>query len=372
MNIADLQVLCLKHHIPFFSYRDPVECSLRIGIQTSSPHVAEISDLTHEILLHAKGFLFSPFDTNVHKRFFIKADFIFGDKVPETISKIIQKNDYPEAKSNTYEDINNLSKIEYQSIVNGIIKRIENGEAEKVVCSRAISANINTSAEEASRLFKNICLQNKNAFAYWIYIPGMPMWLGASPELFLRKNKQTLQTVALAGTKKTKDEWDEKNQVEHIIVADYIEKIFKREGIKDFVREEPTTIKSGTMYHLQTKFRATLENNSVLSSLIRDMHPTPAVCGYPKEAAKKIIEESEKYDRQYYAGYLGMLYGNGDFSLYVNLRCLSLTKNIIKIYAGGGLTKDSKPEDEWKETILKTQTMRHLLSYNLKIYNTRH
>ena len=91
------------------------------------------------------------------------------------------------------------------------------------------------------------------------------------------------------------------------------------------------------------------------------MHPTPAVCGLPKEAAKFFILQNEKYDRTYYSGFLGEINDDFDTELFVNLRCAKIEKNVAQIYVGGGITKESNPEKEWLETHLKTNTIKSIL-----------
>ena len=94
-----------------------------------------------------------------------------------------------------------------------------------------------------------------------------------------------------------------------------------------------------------------------------ELHPTPAVCGIPKDEAFEFIKEHEGYAREYYTGYLGMLSSDPDCSsaLYVNLRCMKYADNKVTVYVGCGITAQSDPEMEWQETIDKCQTMFKIL-----------
>ena len=91
------------------------------------------------------------------------------------------------------------------------------------------------------------------------------------------------------------------------------------------------------------------------------LHPTPAVCGLPKEEAKQFILDNELYNRDFYTGFLGELNLKGQTNLYVNLRCMQLKDNRISIYVGGGITADSNAENEWEETVIKAKVMKNAL-----------
>ncbi|MGA9588739.1 MAG: chorismate-binding protein, partial [Salegentibacter sp.] len=154
----------------------------------------------------------------------------------------------------------------------------------------------------------------------------------------------------------------------------------------------PYTARAGNLLHLRTNIIGSLgpsrgaehqrSESSNLKQIVKALHPTPAVCGLPREAAKKFILENENYDREFYTGFLGELnlkteikrnnnrrnqenqaYASilNQTSLYVNLRCLKLDGGIANIYVGGGITKDSKPSQEWEETENKSQTMKSVL-----------
>jgi len=118
------------------------------------------------------------------------------------------------------------------------------------------------------------------------------------------------------------------------------------------------TVKAGSLVHLRTQIKGDIEKEG-LRSLVNLLHPTPAVCGMPKEKAKQFILENENYNRSYYTGYLGELNmtENKNSHLFVNLRCMEIKNNIAEIYIGGGITKESNPEKEWEETVAKSNIM---------------
>ena len=92
------------------------------------------------------------------------------------------------------------------------------------------------------------------------------------------------------------------------------------------------------------------------------MHPTPAVCGIPKQESLHFIGKNEGYDRGFYSGVVGMLNPDGKTDLYVNLRCANITGHKIVLYAGGGILASSDMESEWQETEEKMKTIGNVIT----------
>ncbi len=143
---------------------------------------------------------------------------------------------------------------------------------------------------------------------------------------------------------------------------------------KTVIVSEPYTFKAGIIAHIKSDITAELHSKDNLGNLINALHPTPAVCGLPKEASQKFILNNEGYERHFYTGFLGEL--NIDFStfrrensdLFVNLRCMEVVTSSdhktanASIYVGCGITIDSIPEKEYIETVNKSMTMRNVLN----------
>ena len=104
----------------------------------------------------------------------------------------------------------------------------------------------------------------------------------------------------------------------------------------------PYTARAGQLVHLKTDFYFLLKNTDHIGDLLQELHPTPAVCGLPKEEAFRFIPDNEGYDRSYYSGFTGWLDTEGHTDIYVNLRCMEI-------------------ESEWTETGDKMNTMRSIL-----------
>ena len=149
---------------------------------------------------------------------------------------------------------------------------------------------------------------------------------------------------------------------EQRLVTNYIIEVFKRFDIRNFQIEGPQTIQAGNAYHLSTKFsfnKSDIINN--IGAFIENFHPTPAVCGLPKEKALELILKTEKHNREYYSGFCGPMNMEGKTDLYVNLRRMKILNDKLALYVGGGLTGKSLPKKEWEETELKSRTLLSLI-----------
>jgi isochorismate synthase len=196
--------------------------------------------------------------------------------------------------------------------------------------------------------------------------------MGASPEILISVDKhEVFRTVALAGTQSNLPEvplsqvaWTQKEIEEQALVSRYIINCFKQIRLREFEEEGPKTVVAGNLLHLRTDFRVDMKATGfpqLGTVMLRLLHPTSAVCGMPKEAALQFILEHEGYDRAFYSGFLGPVNMGGETHLYVNLRCTQWLETEAVLYAGAGITANSVPEKEWRETELKCQTMYRVL-----------
>ncbi len=285
-----------------------------------------------------------------------------NDKVEDSLIEEISKKGplYPEYK---YDLPFETSQQEYLKQAKNIIDSFDK-DFPKAVLSRVQIEN-NPKNFDAGSFFIKLQEVYPNAFCHIINIPGAGTWAGATPETLLRINESSAQSISLAGTKPfqiTDIHWEEKELEEQQIVTDYIESVLKGFEIQDYKKEEVQNLKAGNAIHLATKFgfeRSKIENH--LGDFISQLHPTPAVCGLPKEKALNIILQTENHNREYYAGFCGPINMKEKTDLFVNLRCMKIMKENLAIYVGGGLTAQSDPLDEWDETLLKAETLLSIL-----------
>lgn len=248
------------------------------------------------------------------------------------------------------------NKEEYLQKLEEVIEIIRENNLPKLVLSRR---KIYTDFKEIDlkSSFNNLCKSYPNAFKYLFY-EGETSWMGAFSEVLGKFNKSTheFETMSLAGTIPVVEEWTEKEIEEQKPVSTYIRNILEKYSDSNSIQESETYDHiSGNIKHLRTDFKIKI-NPENLDHLIKDLHPTPAVCGIPKDFCKKIIEKVEKFPRELYAGFIKI--ETQDYIQYfVNLRCARLYKNSFHLFVGGGITAQSNPEKEWRETELKSEAV---------------
>ena len=171
--------------------------------------------------------------------------------------------------------------------------------------------------------------------------------------------------MSLAGTRKagTAEEWSEKDRREQQIVTDYLLDIMSSR-FGEAHANTAETAKAGNVEHLRTWVSSPLPkifSYAELHEFIERLSPTPALCGLPKEEAMSFIKSREDFERGYYGGYLGETTSGKGFHLRVNLRSARVERHRIAYFAGGGITEQSNPEKEWRETEMKIATLREVI-----------
>lgn len=303
------------------------------------------------------SFHISPFDSSISKPFSIPNQTTFGfediDRIVEDAEYFLSPYKLPESSTNREHHSKEISEI--KSFING-------NPRHKVIAAKAIVGKEGIDIRES---FMNLRKNRPDAFVFLFHTPQTGTWLGASPELLLSFNGKEFRTVALAGTRPagTTGEWTKKNRDEQNIVENYILDIFRRNHLETSV-STPKTRNAGNIEHLITEFVASSPSMPTLheiSSLLDDLSPTPALCGFPKDRALEVIRRSEDFERAYYGGYCGPVDKNGNFIFHVILRSIWITPDGWCMFAGGGITYLSECEEEWYEAEKKAESVIGLL-----------
>ncbi|MDP3312494.1 chorismate-binding protein [Lutibacter sp.] len=339
--------------IPFAVYRKPNDKVVTSYIQKND-EVYFLDDF------EKSGFVFAPFNS-------LENSIIF----PIDCCKIIKASSFDtlvvDNIKNTdvvFEDSEVLKKNHLKLVQKGI-DFIKSGFAKKIVLSR--KEIINVEAISIVTIFEKMLLNYQNAFVYCWFHPKIGLWLGATPEKLLEISNKTIKTVSLAGTQlklenfnHLETKWGEKELEEQQIVTDFMVEQLKTH-VDKISLNGPISVTAGKMVHLSTTISGEMIKPYFLKNIINCLHPTPAICGFPKDKSLKFIIENEGYHREFYSGYLGELNVSKKTELFVNLRCMKVKENTVALYVGGGITSQSEPQKEWEETVFKTQTIKAIL-----------
>ena len=251
-----------------------------------------------------------------------------------------------------------VTKTKYLEQAESYIDKIKSSEVDKAILSRV--KKVDVKKQDLEKIFDDICLTYPNAFVYLISSSSFGTWLGASPEVLLKVDNKNAFTMSLAGTKNNKEkEWTTKELEEQGYVTKYIKNTISNFKIQNLKLKGPYTHSAGPVFHLRTDFDFIIEQSDIIR-LLDGLHPTPAIAGLPVKESVKMINQIEKHSRSLYSGFIGRV-GEGKSDLFVNLRCCQIIGNQGYLYLGGGLTKDSIPEDEWLETENKSMTLINIL-----------
>lgn len=323
------------------------------------------------------GFLVNRFDDNHPSApFHISADIqITNDSVEinpvisdQQIDEFLEALNEPEKniKEIQAETIDNPSSNQFEDQVASAVRHIRNEDFEKVVLSRFKDIPI-PKEFKVWNFFKTISADYPASFCSITFIPNHGLWIGASPELLISESQSNFKTIALAGTKSLKPDqtlseiaWTQKEIEEQALVSRYIINCFKKIRLREFHEHGPKTVQAGNLVHLKTEFEVKYDEvsfDNLGEQMLELLHPTSAVCGMPIGDTKPWVKEVEKYDREFYAGFLGPVHVQNEINLFVNLRCLKIQDDIIRLYAGAGITEDSIPSKEFEETEMKMNVL---------------
>lgn len=343
----------LAESLPFVLYAKPNSDAI-VGFFQQDYHVYQTNDYLD------KGFVFAPFDGEENVFFPVENCEVVIDSLTNLeVTFGLYEDDFPSDETKNF----------HINLVDKGIAAIQSGQLKKVVLSRKETIAIPNI--DFMLMYKRLLKAYPTAFRYLFFHPQIGFWMGATPEQLVKQKQQSVYTVALAGTQVKANikevVWEEKEKEEQKIVTDFILSSLKP-LTSEIKYSEPYTVQAGSLFHIKTDIEATLNQPEDFVAVLKALHPTPALCGMPKQEAKDFISKNEGYDREFYSGFLGELHYNAqtktvqESDLFVNLRCMQLGFNQVHLYLGGGITASSNPEMEFLETVNKSKTIKKVLA----------
>jgi isochorismate synthase len=260
----------------------------------------------------------------------------------------------------------------FEESVARALTRIRAGKLEKVVLAREVRVE-SPRAHEPAAIYGALRELFSSCFCFCCGSPE-GAFLGASPELLVRRSGAGAATVALAGsTRRSADPAVDdhlgeqllrsvKDRREHDIVVRRIERTLRGQAVWVEAAPEPGLVKVANIQHLATPIHAQLSEPRSAVELAGLLHPTPAVGGEPRDPALAAIAELEELDRGWYAGPVGWMDAAEDGEFCVAIRSALLRDRDAHLFAGNGIVADSDPEAELAETEIKLDALLPLLA----------
>jgi len=261
----------------------------------------------------------------------------------------------------------NTSKNKFLAMINKAKKYIKLGDIFQVVLSQRFEAEL---TKKPIEIYKKLRVTNPSPFMFFFNFQDFQI-IGASPEILvrLRDNKITIRPIA--GTRprgKTKKEDlyyekdllnDKKELSEHLMLLDLgrndAGKVSKINSVR--VTESFIIEKYSHVMHIVSNVIGKYNNKfSKFKSLLAGF-PAGTVSGAPKIRAMEIIDELETSKRKVYAGGIGYFAANGEFDTCIALRTAIAKNNKFYVQAGAGIVADSKPKNEYEETVNKAKAL---------------
>ncbi len=339
----------IQNDLPFSLFNQPDDATVFLYYQTDNTLFTS-SELDFE------GFVIAPFHWD--------GSFTF---IPNTHQLTISKQDllaYFKGKDQQNEQLNiantKQEEMQYQKLIMQAIATINSSDLEKVVCSR--KQVVATKIDQITTFVKMLRTY-PFAFNYCFQHSKLGQWMGATPELLLAYQNERMQTVALAGTQayvadKKTYHWRQKECDEQQTVTDYIVSNLENLGFDLKVTSAKTAF-AGKVVHLKSIIAIKITKPKLIN-VLKTLHPTPAVCGFPLDKSLAFIASFEDYHRLFYTGFVGVV--NTDaLAIYVNLRCMEVNAQNVAIYVGGGVNSASNPTEEWQETVLKSTVLAQVI-----------
>ncbi|NRQ31994.1 isochorismate synthase [Nonomuraea sp. NN258] len=248
---------------------------------------------------------------------------------------------------------------DYAEAVRQAVDRLRAGDLDKVVLARSLTVPFEG---DLAPLVAALAERDPTGYTFAAALPGGRTLLGASPELLVSRFGPTVVANPLAGSVPADGDptallSSAKDLHEHALVVDAVAAALQPYCVKLDVPERPSLVRTAAMWHLSTRITGELADPETSSlALACALHPTPAVCGTPTEAARRLIAELEPFDRGFYTGLVGWQDAKGDGEWVVAIRCAVADGSALTLYAGAGIVADSDPDAELAETSAKFRT----------------
>ena len=288
--------------------------------------------------------------------------------VDESVAALGHPTALPESPRGVAYSEGSLSVTDWQAAVTEAVRRIDDGELDKVVLARDVVVTTDVPVDTRYLLGQ---LAARYPSCWTFSVDGL---LGATPEMLVRRIGDTVTSRVLAGTmRRSSDATNDaslasalldsaKDHAEHEYAVQSVALALAAHCTDLDVPPTPRLLRLANVQHLATDVSGVLADGAPVLALAASLHPTAAVCGTPTERAFAVIRELEGMDRGRYAGPVGWVDSRGDGEFGIALRCASVeADDTLRLYAGCGLVSGSDADAELAESQAKLVAMRDAL-----------
>jgi len=262
----------------------------------------------------------------------------------------------------------NFSEDAFRKAVKTAKEYIYAGDAFQIVLSQRFRIPFEGDSFQIYRALRSL---NPSPYMFYLQFPQLEL-IGASPEMLVRQQQDTVQVVPIAGTRwrgKTDAEddaiarellEDPKEIAEHMMLVDLARNDVGRVSQPGTVtvRDFRTVERYSHVMHIISRVYGQLQPHRSPVDTFRAVFPAGTVSGAPKIRAMEIIDELEPERRNFYAGGVGYFNFNGEMDHCIAIRTVLAHNNTLHLQAGAGIVADSVPEKEYQETLNKAMALR--------------
>ncbi|MEM8614966.1 MAG: isochorismate synthase [Cyanobacteria bacterium P01_H01_bin.105] len=261
---------------------------------------------------------------------------------------------------------------DFEQMVNSVLPTLQSSDLSKVVLANALDV-LSTNSFNIPESLRALSLAYGDCCIFSLSNGQGPVFIGASPERLLSittsSNGKQLTTDALAGSAPrgktvTADQHiaqqllnNPKERYEHQVVVKFIVEQLIQLGLAPKFADSPEVLRLANIQHLHTPIQANLPDHLKPLNLVRALHPTPAVAGFPRPKASQLIRTTESFDRSLYASPIGWIDTHGNSEFIVGIRSALIDGRQARLFAGAGIVAQSNPNSELAEVKLKLQAL---------------
>jgi len=264
-------------------------------------------------------------------------------------------------------------RSEWQAAVEHALTAIEGGAISKVVLARTLDV-VAERRLDPIEVVEHLWGANRGSHVFLFEPEEGRALVGAAPETITTVSRGSFHATAVAGTVARGETPEEQRGFADRLLASEKDATEHRIALQDMVarldsvaydvtaQAEPHVLTLARIQHLETDIRARLTEGTSALSVLEVLHPTPAVCGLPRDAALEFLEREEPFERGWYAGPVGWFDVEGNGVLAPALRCAVVQDRRWRLFAGAGIVAGSDPSLEWEETTMKFEPVLRALA----------